>query len=101
MDFILQLHDYQVLNVTVVYAIYVMFSNTLCCFSLSFSPTALNYFENVVHVTSQKITFQNWVWSLHNAYKKEPDYEAILTSLENTGKVPDQQDAKTGKLSIF
>ena len=80
-----------------VYAIYVMSSNTLHRFCLSFTPIALNCFENIVHVTSQKITFQNGVWSLRNGYKKEPDYEAILTSLENTGKVPDQQDAKTGK----
>ena len=77
LDFILQLHDYQVLNVTVLYAIYLMSSNTLHRFCLSFTPIALNCFENVVHVTSQKITFQNGVWSLRNGYKKEPDYEAI------------------------
>ena len=78
MDFILQLHNYQVLNVTVSYALYLMSSNTLCCFCLSFTPIA---FENVVHVIWQKITFQNGVWSLRNGYKKEPDYEAILTSV--------------------
>ena len=38
----------QVLNVTVLYAIYMMSSNTLHCFSLSFSPIALNCFETVL-----------------------------------------------------
>ena len=60
---------------------YLMSSDTLHCFYLSFTPIALNCFENDVHVTSQKITFQNGVWSLRNGYKKEPDYEAILTSV--------------------